>query len=99
MVTRLGAMELMASLSREVGIMSKALVEVFMELTRLSSSGMETGEKLHRDGWEVGAGQGNMVIVDEEMFALTEATLSTKNARKVLQSSFESTGTDGRGGG
>ena len=97
MVTRLGAMELMASLSREVGIMSKELVEVFMELARLSSSGRETGEKLQRDGREVGAGQGIMVTVDE-MFALTVATLSTKNARKVLQSSFESTGTDGRGG-
>ena len=98
MVTRLGAMELMASLSREVGIMSKELVEVFMELARLSSSGRETGEKLQRDGREVGAGQGIMVTVAEEMFALTVATLSTKNARKVLQSSFESTGTDGRGG-
>ena len=78
MVTRLGAMELMASLSREVGIMSKELVEVFMELARLSSSGRETGEKLQRDGREVGAGQGIMVTVEEEMFALTVATLPEK---------------------
>lgn len=59
MMTRLGPTELMTSLRKEVGIMS-----------RTSWSPRETGEQLFRDGRVVGVGQETRGLADEEMLVL-----------------------------
>jgi len=96
MVTRLGPTELKTSLSIDVGRISRGLKDDFIELTMSVRSSKETGGKLLKE--DLANGQRRVEEGEGMMFALTSATLFTKNERKRLQSSFENTGTEGRGG-